>query len=182
MNNHIHDYIAPGGHRQLQQIKWFLFDLKQPEFAEQNEDAWIMTRTGNIQTALNFIKMSGVRLPLISKAALESGEPTTWDHVYSNTSVARYLIKEADAGNIDEEWIDNNLASLIPTIMVTRWENALLGDWVKRHYKGDFNQIKNMEHYKWVRIELLEMTEKEIGRKKMYAEHITPEMSKLIIA
>ncbi len=177
----IHNYIAPGGQRQLSQIKWFLFNLQKPDFSHEHPEAWTMTRLGNLQTALNFIKMSGVRLPLISKAAIETGEKTSWDHVYSNTSVARYLIKEADAGNITPDWIDENLHLLIPTIQVTRWENAMLGEWIKRQYCGDFNRIKNMEHYIYNNIQLVDMTEQEIGRKIMYKEHITPPMKKLII-
>ena len=179
-HKHIHNYISEGGRRQLTQIKWFLFKLKSPDFAKDNPDTWKMTREGNIQTALNFIKMSGIRLPLISKKALYSDEPKTWDHVYSNTSVTRWLIHQADNGLIDEEWLDNNLVNYIPTIQVTRRQNALLGDWIKRQYDGDFNRILKMEHYKYWDIELAEMPQDLIGRKQMHPTHITESIASLI--
>ncbi len=178
---HIHNYISEGGKRQLQQIKWFLFKLKQPDFIDESTlPIWEMTREGNIQTALNFVKMSGIRLPLISKKALYGDEPTTWDHVYSNTSVTRWLVNQADKGLIDEAWVDNNLVNYIPTIKVTRRQNALLGDWIKRQYDGDFNRILNLEHYKYWDITLAEMPESMIGRKTMYPDHITESMTSLI--
>lgn len=180
-NRTIHDYIATGGLRQLSQIKWFLFNLKNPDFSHKHPEAWKITRLGNLQAALNFIKMGGVRLPLISIAAMESGEKTVWDHAYSNTSVANHLMQFADDGYITEGWIDENLHLLLPTIQVTRHENAMLGEWVKRQYCGDFSRIQNMEHYKYNNIQLLRMTDKQIGRKLMYAEHITSPMQDLII-
>ena len=62
---HIHNYISEGGKRQLQQIKWFLFKLKQPDFIDESTlPVWDMTREGNIQTALNLSS------PFLSKSLI----------------------------------------------------------------------------------------------------------------
>jgi len=93
---------------------------------------------------------TGINTGLITIEAYKTGcyngsGLTTYEHVYSNVKCANWLFDKYKKGNVDLDYIKENLQYLVPTIVTTKEENHRLS---KITDNMSFSDIKEMKHYK----------------------------------
>lgn len=99
---------------------------------------------------------AGINTGLISIEAYKTGYhdgtvQTTYEHVYSNVKCANWLFDEWKKGNVDLNYLKENIQYLVPTIVTTKEENHKLSGITDNM---SFSDIREMKHYKEIGIEL----------------------------
>ena len=100
---------------------------------------------------------TGINTGLISVEAYKTKDydgsgQTTYEHVYSNVKCANWLFDEWKKGNVDLDYLKENVQYLVPTIVTTKDENHKLS---KVTDNMSFSDIREMKHYKEMGIKLM---------------------------